>query len=78
MTNTPPSPHGPARSPNLGTMVPGTDFMRAWQQRAKVRALSEGRFNVSVEDLRATALPAIFRRAQDGEGVEMASAHGRS
>jgi hypothetical protein len=36
----PPSPHGPARRPNLGTMVPGTELMKAWQQRARVRALS--------------------------------------
>ncbi len=43
---------------------------------AKVRALSEGRFNVSVEDLRATALPALRHRLilnfeGEAEGVDV-------
>ena len=42
---------------------------------AKVRALSEGRYNVSVEDLRAMALPAIRHRLilnfeGEAEGVD--------
>ncbi len=42
---------------------------------AKVRALSEGRFNVSVEDLRAIALPALRHRLilnfeGEAEGVD--------
>jgi MoxR-like ATPase len=43
---------------------------------AKVRAISEGRFNVSVEDLRATALPALRHRLilnfeGEAEGVDV-------
>jgi MoxR-like ATPase len=43
---------------------------------AKVRALAEGRFNVSVEDLRATALPALRHRLilnfeGEAEGVDV-------
>ena len=42
---------------------------------AKVRALSEGRYNVSVEDLRAMALPALRHRLilnfeGEAEGVD--------
>jgi MoxR-like ATPase len=41
-----------------------------------VRAISEGRFNVSVEDLRATALPALRHRLilnfeGEAEGVDV-------
>jgi MoxR-like ATPase len=43
---------------------------------AKVRAISEGRFNVSVEDLRATVLPALRHRLilnfeGEAEGVDI-------
>ena len=43
---------------------------------AKVRALAEGRFNVSVDDLRALALPALRHRLilnfeGEAEGVDV-------
>jgi len=43
---------------------------------AKVRAISEGRFNVSVDDLRATALPALRHRLilnfeGEAEGIDV-------
>jgi MoxR-like ATPase len=43
---------------------------------AKVRAISEGRFNVSVEDLRVTALPALRHRLilnfeGEAEGIDV-------
>src|SRR4029434_10438096 len=43
---------------------------------AKVRAISDGRFNVSVEDLRATALPALRHRLilnfeGEAEGIDV-------
>src|SRR5207247_9821117 len=49
---------------------------------AKVRALTEGRYNVSVEDLRAMALPALrhriilnFEGEAEGVDVDRRSAH---
>jgi MoxR-like ATPase len=43
---------------------------------SKVRAISEGRFNVSVDDLRATALPALRHRLilnfeGEAEGIDV-------